>query len=130
MKIKTLLMICAISIFLTSCAPYQQLVTFPPAKDVFITSGDGNIQKPYTPIGEFVYAESGYKIGLPLIGLLNIKSVDAEEVLRQRVTTKIKESGGDGLINMKLNYTPSTNGILGLLAKPSTLYITGTIIKR
>ena len=104
---------------MSSCSALQQTITFPSAKEIFITSGDGNIQKPYTPLGEFLYADNGIKLFF-----IPIKTINPEAILRKVITEKIKEAGGDGLINMRLNF------IKGKFFSPDQLFLTGTIIKR
>lgn len=114
------------------CSAYREVILFPPSDNVFITSGDGNIQKPYTPIGEFVYSDVGIRLPLPILGLIPFKNLDPEVTLRTVVTQKIRESGGDGLINMKISFVRDNPSpfTLGMFSKPGYLYITGTIIKR
>lgn len=119
-----------LAFFLSSCSAYQEVITFPPSNDVFITSGDGNIQKPYTPMAEFVYTNNGWRLPLPILGLIPFKKLDPEMVLRKQVSTRIKEMGGDGMINMRIAFMKDNPGVLGFLAKPGYLYITGTVIKR
>jgi hypothetical protein len=119
MKTKLLFILSAACFILSSCGAFQQTVTFPPAKDIFITSGDGNIQKPYTPIGEFVYADKGFNFLF-----IPVKEVNPDLILRTAVTDKIRQAGGDGMINMRMNYVPKT------FLSAATIVVTGTIIKR
>lgn len=130
MKLKTIYFLSLLALLLSSCGAYNEVTTFPPANEIFITSGDGDIQKPYTPIGQLIYAKTGYRLGLPLIGLLPINDVDPDHELRTSVITEIKKKGGDGLINMHITFEAPKNGILGIGAKGGTIFITGTIIKR
>ena len=119
------------SIFLTSCgATYNQVATFPPAEEVFMTSGDGDIKKPYTPVAQLIYLKKGWRIALPLFGMFSIADVNPEKELREAVINEIKNKGGDGLINMKITFEAPSSGILGINAKGGTIFVTGTIIKR
>lgn len=130
MKTKILLKLLLVAVLLSSCGAYNEVTTFPPADEIFITSGDGDIQKPYTPIGQLIYAKTGYRLGVPLLGMIPINDVDPDKEIRKAVIDEIRKKGGDGLINMIINFEAPKNGILGLGAKGGTIFITGTIIKR
>lgn len=120
-----------ISLQLTSCGTlYNQSATFPPADEVFLTSGDGDIQKPYTPIGQLIYLKKGWRINLPIFGLIPIADVDPEKEIRESIVKEIKLKGGDGLINMAITFEAPSSGILGFNAKGGMVFVTGTIIKR
>lgn len=127
---KKSLFLIAIVIIFGSCATFQSHTTFPPADELFITSGDGDITKPYTPVGEFIYLKSGFRIPLPLFGYLDVWDVDPDEVLRTEVYRKIRQMGGDALINMKINWEPAKPGLIGIGANGGFVIITGTVIKR
>jgi hypothetical protein len=114
---------------LSGCV-YKSVSTFPEANQLFITSGDGDIQKPYTPIGQLIYRRDGYRIPLPILGMLPIDDVDPDLLLRTEVFTEVRARGGDGLINMRMDWQPAKPGFLGLFASGGSLIITGTIIKR
>ncbi|WP_156879180.1 hypothetical protein [Salinimicrobium xinjiangense] len=118
------------TVFFVGCGAYNEVTTFPPSDEVFITSGDGDIQKPYTPVGQLIYARSGYRLGLPILGLIPFNDVNPDRELREEVITEIKRQGGDGLINMQITFEAPKNGILGIGAKGGVLFVTGTIIKR
>lgn len=130
MKIKNLLLVLLIAIGFNSCGPYQRTILFPPPSEIFYTSGDGDIQKPYTPIGEFVYSQRGFRLGLPLFGLIPFTALDPEKIIRTKITPKIKEVGGNGLINMKITLVRDDPGFLGMFAKPGSIQVTGTIIRQ
>lgn len=120
-----------IPLFFSSCSvQYFSKTTFPAPDDVFITSGDGDIQKPYTPVGQLIYMKTGWRIPLPLLGLIPIDDVDPDTELKTEVFTKIREMGGDALINMLIHWQPPTNGILGLGASGGMITVYGTVIKR
>ena len=109
---------------------HQTSVTFPDPDDIFITSGDGDIQKPYTPVGEFLYIEAGSRIGFFLLGYIKIKDVDPDVVLRTTLVQEIRAMGGDGLINMRISWRAPSNGFLGFGATGGSLAITGTVVRR
>ncbi|WP_321342971.1 hypothetical protein [uncultured Draconibacterium sp.] len=127
---KFILLLPFLILFASCTTTYQSKATFPAADDLFITSGDGDITKPYTPVGQFIFMKSGFRIPLPLLGYLNMWDVDPDEVLKTEVYRKIREMGGDGLINMKISWTPPKDGIVGLGANGGYVLITGTVINR
>lgn len=127
---KRIVAICAMA-FLAGCAStYQAKVMFPSPNDMFVTTGDGNIAKPYTPIGQLVYLKQGYRIPLPLVGMLPIDDVDPEQEIRRGILEEVKRMGGDGVIELKMNWTPASNGFLGLGADGGNILVYGTVIKR
>lgn len=130
MKQIKLFLLLFVAVLFTSCGAYNEVATFPPADEVFITSGDGDIQKPYTPVGQLIYARSGYRLGLPILGLIPFNDVKPDKEIREAVVREIQAQGGDGLINMDITFEAPKNGILGLGAKGGVLFVTGTIIKR
>jgi len=89
-------------IALSSCGAYKEVVTFPPSDVVFITSGDGDIAKPYEPLGELVYFKRGSRIPVPLLGLIPINDVKPDKIIREIVAEEVRRMGGNGLINMKI----------------------------
>lgn len=119
----------ALSILFVGCSGLRYSATFPAADDVFITTGDGDIQKPYTPIGHIIFTEKGANIPLPLLSLIPIKEVDPDLFLRQEVKNRVREMGGDALINLDLKYEPPTT-YLYLFRIPGSIQVTGTVIKR
>jgi hypothetical protein len=114
---------------LSACAQTSR-ITFPQPDQLFVTSGDGDIQKPYTPIGEIIHYKTGWRLGLPLLGLIPIADVDPDAELRKEIFTKVREMGGDALINMRTSWTPASGGWLGLGAKGGYIVVTGTVIRR
>lgn len=130
MKRNLLILLLSGLTIMVGCAPYQRTILFPAANEIFFTSGDGNIQKPYTPIGEYVYSVRGFRLPIPIIGLIPLTPLDPEKVLREKITPKIKEVGGDGMINMKIVMVKDDPGFLGMFAKPGYIQVTGTIIRR
>lgn len=131
MKTFSKIVLAIIAITTVSCGTtYKATTTFPPADEVFITSGDGDIQKPYTPVGQLIYYKTGYRIGLPLLGLIPINDVNPDKAIREEVVQEIKSRGGDGLINMSIHFEGPKNGALGFGARGGSIVIYGTIIKR
>jgi hypothetical protein len=115
---------------LTGCA-YATKTTFPPANELFMTTGDGNIQKPYTPLGMLYFTKAGYRLPIPLLGYLPIADVDPDEELRSEIFHRVKEMGGDGVINLKMDWRPAHNGwMLGMNSDGGEVTIIGTVIKR
>jgi hypothetical protein len=97
---------------------------------MFVTTGDGDIQKPYTPIGQLIYGRTGWRIPLPILGLIPVADVDPAVELRDGILAEVKRMGGDGVINLKLDWTPARGGLLGLGATGGNIVIYGTVIKR
>ena len=126
---KMILMLVGIGM-LFGCAAIKEKVTFPAADDVYMTTGDGDIQKPYTPIGQLFYWDQGYRMPLPLIGLIPFKDVDPDVALKQDIAKEVKKMGGDGVINLSIDWTPAKNGFLGFMAQGGSVAVYGTVIKR
>jgi hypothetical protein len=128
----TLLFLLLIPFVLGSCSKYVSQLTFPASDEMFITSGDGDIQKPYTPVGHLIYMRSGFRIPLPLFGFIPFKDVDPDYELKTEVQQRIKQMGGDGLINMQITYRPAKVRwyLLGALSSGGSVTIIGTVIKR
>jgi len=127
-----LLFLLLLPVILGSCSKYVSMVTFPASDEMFITSGDGDIQKPYTPVGQLIFMKSGFRIPLPLFGLIPIKDIDPDYELKTEVQQKIKQMGGDGMITMKIDFAPAKARwyFLGAMASGGRVTITGTVIKR
>lgn len=130
MKKFKLLLLLFITVVFSGCEAYNEVATFPPADEVFITSGDGDIQKPYTPVGQLIYSRAGFRLGLPILGLIPFNDVKPDKEIRENIVNEIKAKGGDGLINMDIVFEAPKNGFLGIGAKGGVLFVTGTIIKR
>ena len=117
-----------ISFGLFSCTTVIK-ATYPAPDDVFITSGDGNISKPYTPIGEFYYKQSGIRLmPLPILSLIPIKNVDPDLILKTSVKEEVRKMGGDALINTKIYFKPPKFYVLW--STGGYIIIQGTVIKR
>ena len=126
-----LLLIVFVTLFISSCSvQYFSKTSFPAPDDVFITSGDGDIQKPYTPVGQLIYFKTGFRIPFFLLGLIPIADVDPDKELKTEVFTKIREMGGDALINMSISWQPPKSGFLGFGASGGMITVYGTVIKR
>ena len=115
---------------LNSCAGVGLATNFPSPDDVFVTTGDGDIQKPYTPIGQLIYSRTGFRIPIILFGFIPIDDVDPDYELRTAIFNKVKKMGGDGLINMQIAWEPASSGFLGFFAWGGRVFVTGTVIKR
>lgn len=127
---KKVLLMFAVITLLFGCAAIKEKITFPASDDVFMTTGDGDIQKPYTPIGQLFYWEEGFRIPGLLIGLIPFKDIDPDVVLKQDIYKEVKRMGGDAVINLKINWHPAKNGFLGLGATGGSVAVYGTVIKR
>jgi hypothetical protein len=108
----------------------MSIATFPAADEVFITTGDGDIQKPYTPVGQLIYYHKGFRIGFLLLGYIPIKDIDPDMELKTEIYQRVREMGGDALINMSISFLPPKNGILGFGATGGSITVYGTVIKR
>jgi hypothetical protein len=112
------------------CAPLASRLQFPNPNDIFVTTGDGDIQKPYTPIGQLIYSHSGFRIPLPILGMMPVSDVDPDAEFRTGILARVKQMGGDGVINLHMNWDPPSNGFLGLGARGGMVTIYGTVVKR
>ncbi|NCS90085.1 MAG: hypothetical protein AUJ54_02495 [Ignavibacteria bacterium CG1_02_37_35] len=113
------------------CSAYYSVATFPSADELFVTTGDGNIQKPYTPIGQIIYSKTGARIPIPILSAIPIEDIDPDVELRTKIYDKVKAMGGDGMINLSLNWQPPTPFPLSLLfGNGGTITVYGTVIKR
>ena len=109
------------------CA-YTSQVRFPGTNDLFVTTGDGDITKPYTPVGQILYMESGFRIPLPLLGMLPLKSVDPDLIIRTKVARQAREMGGNAIINLRIDWEPPKEGFLGIGANGGRIIVYGTVI--
>lgn len=128
---KKLLLLCLLAIVISGCGlRIVNKTTFPSPDKIFITTGDGDIQKPYTPIGQLALLRSGWRVSfLPILGLLG-ETIDPDRVLREDLYMEIRRMGGDGLINMRIEWKPPKNGFIGLGATGGYVIVYGTVIKR
>lgn len=111
------------------CSSIRQ-VNFPSGNDVFVTTGDGNIAKPYEPVGMLIYAKNGIRIPLPLLGFIPFDDVDPDLAIKQVLLPRVREMGGDAVINLNINWQPATAGFLGLFADGGYITIYGTVIRK
>jgi len=126
-----LLAIIMVGVACSGCGiKYMEKVKFPSPDDLFITTGDGDIQKPYTPVGQMILVEKGWRIPLPLFGLIPVDDVYPDSVLKEKVYDEVTRMGGDGVINLRISWTPPKNGFLGMFAEGGSLAMYGTVIKR
>lgn len=116
---------------LSGCAATVSKTHFPAASDLFITTGDGDIQKPYTPVGQLFYFRTGFRLAfLPLFGLIQFNDVDPDVELKKAIYKEVRRMGGDGVINLRISWKPPTDGFLGIGAYGGHIAIYGTVIKR
>ncbi len=116
---------------MSGCATkYQSATTFPSPDELFVTTGDGDIQKPYTPVGQLIYMRQGFRIPLPLLGMIPIADVDPDTELRRAIYQEVRRMGGDAVINLKIDWMPPNDGILGLFATGGHITVYGTVINR
>lgn len=125
-----LVSVCSLILLSGCAASHQSQVSFPDSDDLFVTTGDGDITKPYTPVGQLVHIANGYRLPLPLIGLIPIQDVDPDLTLRQEIMEEARRMGGDGVINVQLDWQPPSNGFLGIGASGGHLIVYGTVIRR
>jgi len=132
--IRTPAILCALPLIfiLGACAPavHRSTALFPPSEQIFLTSGDGDIQRPYTPVGQLIYLKQGFRIPLPILGMLSIADIDPDYELRTEVLQEIRRLGGDAMINMEIRWEPPKNGLLGIGASGGHVAIYGTVITR
>lgn len=107
-----------------------RMVNFPSGRDVYVTTGDGDITKPYEPLGMIMCVEKGVRIPLPLLGLIPLADVDPDITLKQKVIPQVKTMGGDAIINLGVNWEPASPGFLGIMASGGYLAIYGTVVRR
>lgn len=127
---KKILLMLSVIVLLFGCAAIKDQVTFPASDDVFMTTGDGDIQKPYEPVGQLFYYEEGYRIPAPIIGLIPFKTVDPDVALKKEIYKEVKKMGGDAVINLRIDWQPAKNGYLGFMASGGRIVVYGTVIKR
>ena len=108
----------------------QSRLMFPSPDEMFVTSGDGDIEKPYTPVGQLIYVANGWRIPLPILGLIPAQDVDPDLALRQGIYEQVRQMGGDAIINMSMSWTPPSDGILGLMASGGQIVVYGTVVRR
>ena len=69
----TIVTLIAVIGLVSGCA-FKSKVMFPAADEIFVTTGDGDITKPYTPVGQLIYIETGFRLNfLPILGLIPIQ---------------------------------------------------------
>ncbi len=107
---------------------YTSQIQFPGTQDLFVTTGDGDITKPYTPVGQIIYMETGYRIPLPILGLIPISDVDPDVIIRTKVVRQAREMGGNAIINLKIDWEPPKEGVFGLGANGGRVIVYGTVI--
>jgi len=117
------------ALFFSGCATFKK-ISFPPKDEMFITTGDGDITQPYEPVGHLVYQKKGFRIPLFLFGFIPISDALAEDAINAVIAEKARAMGGNAVINLKIEWNPPSDGILGFGANGGTLVINGTVIKQ
>ena len=131
MRVRNLLAVALLTLTSVGCAPtISSSLAFPNPSEVFVTTGDGNIQKPYTPVGQLIYFRSGYRLPLPILGMLPIIDIDPAVEIREGVLAKVRSMGGDAVINLSVDWIPPKDGFLGVGANGGRIVVYGTVIKR
>lgn len=128
----TLCIVCVLCLVASCGYKYSTRLSFPAPDDIFLTSGDGDIQKPYTPLGEVIHIESGTAVPFPILALAS-KTVDPDVVLRTGFMEKVKALGGNGVINMYIDWRPPKKNLWRVLfgfVDPGVVIIKGTVIRR
>ena len=129
-KKQVILGIILVSLYFVGCAAKLNTLYFPPSKIVFFTSGDGDIQKPYTPVGQLFYYRAGFRIPFPLLGLLPVNDVNPDTELTTIIAKEVKKMKGNAVINLKIDWSPPSNGFLGFMANGGHIVMSGTVIKQ
>ena len=101
------------------------------ARKEFITTGDGDIQKPYTPVGQVIYSKTGNGGFLPLVKLF-LPIVDPETEINTVFLQMVRNMGGDGVINVSVNWIQPSSFFTRLIGfgHNGHVQIQGTVIKR
>ncbi len=128
----TKLSVAVVALLGSAGCEYQSRLSFPNPNEVFMTTGDGDIQKPYTPIGQLFYVKQGFRLPVPVLGLLPIADVVPDQELRGIIVREVKSMGGDGVINLGVAWTPPSGTLRNLvgLGNGGAVIVTGTVIKR
>ncbi|MCK4413841.1 MAG: hypothetical protein KAY32_09870 [Candidatus Eisenbacteria sp.] len=129
-KLRYLLGLMVLIAILSSGCSRMTVCTFPDPNQMFMTTGDGDIQKPYTPVGQVIYYETGYRIPVPILGLLPIADVDPDLAIRQKLQPQLEALGADAVINLRIDWEAPSSGFLGLFANGGNVLIHGTAIRR
>ncbi|RKX28653.1 MAG: hypothetical protein DRP47_03765 [Candidatus Zixiibacteriota bacterium] len=114
---------------MSGCA-WKSKIMFPAADEIFVTTGDGDITKPYTPVGQLIYIEQGFRIPFIFLGMLPVHDVDPDMALKTKIYSEVRSMGGDALINMSIIWSPPSNGFLGMFANGGKITVYGTVIRR
>jgi hypothetical protein len=137
MKIKMVCAVCMLMVLASGCAINRtHRIEFPPADDLFVTCGDdpgSESNKPYVPKGQFIHVTQEHYLPIPLLGMfVRIGKAEPQHVFDKYIIPRVREMGGDALINAKVNYTPPTSIIWGLfgLRSGGTTVITGQAVKK
>jgi len=129
MKTYLIVSLSCCALFFAGCATFQR-IPFTKSDEIFITTGDGDITKPYEPIGHLIYTKQGFRIPLPLIGFIPISDALAGDAINEVIAEKARAMGGNAVINLDIKWDPPSDGIWGIGANGGALIINGTVIKQ
>lgn len=108
----------------------SSLVGFPAPQTCYITTGDGGDIENFATRGQLLYSREGFRIPVPILGLISFADVEPEDELRNQICSIVREQEGDGLINLDIRWEAPSPGFLGFLATGGSISIEGTIINR
>ena len=132
----SLCLVCLVLVLASGCMNRQYKVLYPPATELFITTGDdpgSESQKPYTPKGQFINIAYEYYLPIPILGMfLKIGDAEPQYVYDRYVIPAVREMGADALTNAQVQHTPPgpiLHGLLGMRAGGMTI-VMGQAVKR
>jgi len=103
-------------------------LNYPSPDELYMTSGDGNLDE-YEPVGQLSYTKIGYPgIGLPIIcgfGLFRKEVSQPGQLLQNEVKERAQRMGGDAVLNLDVSYRPPTNAC-GFAGRVS---VSGEVVK-
>lgn len=151
---KKILAFTFLTLLLFSCGPikypYRQYSSAIDFSDVtrsgFFITESNSVSFPYDPIGSVsAVAESGYEVikgakeqtqddiysfdELSKMKFGKYKFAQPEDVISELISSA-KELGANGIINLKITYTPATYANNGIIISPSSYVASGMAIKK
>jgi hypothetical protein len=112
------------------------MVAYPPADDLYVTSGDDpgtESDRPYIPKGYFYYRKQQGRLPIPILGLIPLGNADVDYVVHQEALPMIRSMGADALINASIDYTKCSvlfGLFIGCLGEGDTTTVKGTAVLR
>jgi hypothetical protein len=122
----------ALLVLISGCVTTQtDKLSYPSSDELYVTTGDGNFGE-YTPVGQIYFTKTGFRIPLPILGLLPVADVDPSTAVRQEVKRRARRMGGDAVINLRVDWTPPEThwATLGTLSEGGQLIVYGNVIQR